>query len=96
MERRGLIPPTLIGVLVYQIAIMGVMNIIYIYGIWMVPGWIDMFIQRFNCIVCTKECTHNQTNMKTITDDNFKINALFSNETFIIWISFWPLLGDLE
>ena len=30
------------------------------------------------------------------TDDNFKKNALFSNETFIIQISFFSLLGDLE
>ena len=34
--------------------------------------------------------------MKKMTDDNFKKNELFSNETFIIQISFLSLLGDLE
>jgi len=34
--------------------------------------------------------------MKKLTDDNFKKNALFSNETFIIWITFLLLLGDLD
>ena len=31
-----------------------------------------------------------------MTDDNFKKNALLNNETFIIWITFLLLLGDLD
>jgi len=34
--------------------------------------------------------------MKKMTDDNFKKNALLSNETFIIKITFLLLLGDLD